>query len=337
MAQIHPEMALVTGGDFQMGSTAFYADEGPIHQVSVATFELDTHPVTNAQFARFVQATDYVTVAEREIDPADFPGANPRDLVPGSLVFTPTSKPVDLHDWRQWWAWVPGSSWRHPFGPDSGIEGFEDHPVVQVSFSDAAVYAEWAQKRLPTEAEWEYAARAGGSANWPYAWGKELHPDGQLMANTWQGRFPYLNTGANGWVGTSPVGSFPGNPLGLFDMIGNVWEWTSSTYQARHRIETSNNSASAAGPGEGSQDPPCACSPSLRTNAADSSGTSDAESPATTASETAAGVRVAFRALKGGSHLCAPEYCLRYRPAARSPQSDDSATTHIGFRCARSV
>ena len=210
----------------------------------------------------------------------------------GAMVFRPTAGPVDLRDWRQWWVWVPGASWRRPFGPDSDVAGRADHPVVQVAYPDAAAYARWAGRRLPTEAEWEYAARGGAGTT--YAWGDEEKPAGRLMANTWQGRFPYQNDGALGWAGTSPVGAFPPNTFGLYDMIGNVWEWTTTEFSAHHRLD---------------QPPKSCCAPS---------GPAD---PAVA------------QTLKGGSHLCAPEYCHRYRPAARSPQSQDTATTHIGFRC----
>ncbi|BBZ45804.1 formylglycine-generating enzyme family protein [Mycobacterium parmense] len=286
------ELVDVPGGSFRMGSTSFYPEEAPVHTVTVGSFAVERHPVTNAQFDEFVCATGYVTVAEQAIDPALYPGANPADLVPGALVFRPAAGPVDLRDWRQWWEWVPGASWRHPFGPGSDITGRAEHPVVQVAYPDAAAYARWAGRRLPTEAEWEYAARAGSTSS--YAWGDEVKPGGRLMANTWQGAFPYRNDGALGWVGTSPVGTFPPNGFGLLDMIGNVWEWTVTRFFAHHRPDGS---------------PKGCCTPS---------GPAD---PAVS------------QALKGGSHLCAPEYCHRYRPAARSPQSQDSATTHIGFRC----
>ena len=205
------ELVDLPGGSFRMGSTSFYPEEAPIHTVTVAAFAVERHPVTNAQFAEFVSATGYVTVAEQPIDPALYPAANPADLCPGAMVFRPTPGPVDLRDWRQWWDWVPGADWRHPFGPDSDLTDRADHPVVQVAYPDAAAYARWAGRRLPTEAEWEYAAR-GGSAG-TYAWGDEPTPDGRLMANTWQGRFPYRNDGALGWVGTSPVGTFPPTAL----------------------------------------------------------------------------------------------------------------------------
>ena len=295
------ELVALPGGSFRMGSTRFYPEEAPVHSATVAAFAVERHPVTNAQFAEFVAGTGYVTVAEQAPDPTLYPGAAPQDLVAGSLVFRPTSGPVDLRDWRQWWDWVPGAHWRHPFGPDSGIEDRLDHPVVQVAYPDAAAYAHWAGRRLPTEAEWEYAARGGATTT--YAWSDDVALGGQLMANTWQGRFPYRNDGALGWVGTSPVGTFPANGFGLVDMIGNVWEWTTTQFSAHHRLD---------GPVESCCGPPGAAWPA----------TSDL-APDPTINQT----------LKGGSHLCAPEYCLRYRPAARSPQSQDSATTHIGFRC----
>lgn len=278
-----------------MGSDRHYPEEGPQHAREVAAFAIERHPVTNAQYAAFVEATGYVTVAEREIDPADFPGADPAALVPGALVFTPTDGPVDLRDWRQWWRWQPGACWRHPHGPGSDALGRPDHPVVQMAFEDASAYAAWAGRRLPTEAEWEYAAR-GGLDGATYAWGEDPAPADRPLANTWQGRFPFDN---RGWGGTSPVGSYPPNGFGLVDMIGNAWEWTSDTFTPRH-----------VPPGTGGPD--AGARPSLL-------------APTTSP-------RVS-RVTKGGSHLCAPEYCLRYRPAARSAQSDDSATSHLGFRC----
>jgi formylglycine-generating enzyme len=284
----------VPGGTFRMGSTSFYPEEAPIHTVTVDPFAVELHPVTNAQFAEFVAATGYVTIAERPIDPALYPGADPAALTPGALTFTPTRGPVDLRDWRQWWAWTPGAHWRRPFGPDSDIDGLADHPVVQVAYSDAAAYARWAGRRLPTEAVWAYAARGGPGEASTYAWGEDARPGGRIMANTWQGRFPYRNDGALGWTGTSPVGTFPPNALGLVDMIGNVWEWTATEFSAHHRPD---------------RPPKACCAPSGLPDPSIS------------------------QALKGGSHLCAPEYCHRYRPAARSPQSQDTATTHIGFRC----
>ena len=287
------ELVELPGGEFAMGSTSFYPEEAPIHTVTVGAFAIERHPVTNAAFAEFVDDTGYVTVAERPLDPALYPGVAPQDLLPGALIFRPTPGPVNLSDWRQWWDWAPGAYWRRPYGAGSDVAGREDHPVVQIAYPDAAAYATWAGRRLPTEAEWEYAAGAGSVT--AYAWGDEPMVDGRLMANTWQGNFPYRNTGALRWVGSSPVGTFPPNDFGLFDMIGNVWEWTTTLYSERGHVMDA---------------PPSSCCPI------------PAEPDPTVT-----------QVLKGGSHLCAPEYCHRYRPAARSPQSQDSSSTHIGFRC----
>lgn len=289
------ELVDLPGGSFRMGSTSFYPEEAPIHTMTVNTFAIERHPVTNAQFADFVAATGYVTVAEQPLDPALYPEANPDDLCAGAMVFRSTAGPVDLRDWRRWWDWVPGANWRHPFGPDSDLVDKAEHPVVQVAYPDAVAYGRWAGRRLPTEAEWEYAARGPNSTT--YSWGDEERPAGRLMANTWQGKFPYRNDGALGWAGTSPVGAFPANEFGLIDMIGNVWEWTTTEFSAHHRLDR----------------PPKAC--------------------CTPAGPVLVPDPTIHQTLKGGSHLCAPEYCHRYRPAARSPQSQDTATTHIGFRC----
>ncbi len=297
------ELIELSGGQFRMGSTSFYPEEAPIHTVTVAPFAIERHPVTNAEFAEFVDATGYVTVAEKPLDPALYPGVAQEDLLPGALVFRPTAGPVNLEDWRQWWDWAPGAHWRRPFGDGSDIAGKDSHPVVQIAYPDAGAYAAWANRRLPTEAEWEYAAAAGATT--VYAWGDEPTVDGNLMANTWQGRFPYRNDGALGWVGTSPVGTFAPNAFGLFDMIGNVWEWTTTPYSARGhaRRDAGADGSSLDLPANSCCPPPADPDPTV------------------------------IQSLKGGSHLCAPEYCLRYRPAARSPQSQDSSTTHIGFRC----
>ncbi|SFC58651.1 Formylglycine-generating enzyme, required for sulfatase activity, contains SUMF1/FGE domain [Nocardioides terrae] len=300
MKAVEPGLVEIEGGTFRMGSDDFYPEEGPVVEVHVDSFRLARHAVTNEQFAAFVADAGYITTAERPLDPASFPDGTLESLEPGSLVFTPTTAPVDLRDWRQWWRWVPGASWRHPFGPDSSIEGRDGHPVVQVSFEDANAYAEWAGLRLPTEAEWEYAAR-GGLDGATYVWGEE--PNDGTRANTWQGRFPYLNEGAQGWVGTAPTGSFPPNGFGLHEMTGNTWEWTSDVWTDRHQPRPATALPLASS---------CGCGPAAPEGGGDAS----------------------VRVLKGGSHLCSPEYCLRYRPAARSPQSTDSATTHIGFRCA---
>ena len=297
------ELIELPGGQFRMGSTSFYPEEAPIHTVTVAPFAIERHPVTNAEFAEFVDATGYVTVAEKPLDPALYPGVAQEDLLPGALVFRSTAGPVNLEDWRQWWDWAPGAHWRRPFGDGSDIAGKDSHPVVQIAYPDAGAYAAWANRRLPTEAEWEYAAAAGATT--VYAWGDEPTVDGNLMANTWQGRFPYRNGGALGWVGTSPVGTFAPNAFGLFDMIGNVWEWTTTPYSARGhaRRDAGADGSSLDLPANSCCPPPADPDPTV------------------------------IQSLKGGSHLCAPEYCLRYRPAARSPQSQDSSTTHIGFRC----
>jgi formylglycine-generating enzyme required for sulfatase activity len=300
---VFTELIELPGGQFRMGSTSFYPEEAPIHTVTVAPFAIERHPVTNAEFAEFVDATGYVTVAEKPLDPALYPGVAQEDLLPGALVFRPTAGPVNLEDWRQWWDWAPGAHWRRPFGDGSDIAGKDSHPVVQIAYPDAGAYAAWANRRLPTEAEWEYAAAAGATTT--YAWGDEPTVDGNLMANTWQGRFPYRNDGALGWVGTSPVGTFAPNAFGLFDMIGNVWEWTTTPYSARGhaRWDAGADGSSLDLPANSCCPPPSDPDPTV------------------------------IQCLKGGSHLCAPEYCLRYRPAARSPQSQDSSTTHIGFRC----
>ncbi|NNG97644.1 formylglycine-generating enzyme family protein [Gordonia araii NBRC 100433] len=290
------ELVEIPGGTFHMGSDAHYPEERPVHERTVEPFSIERHLVTNDQFAEFVADTGYVTVAEEEVDPAQFPGADPADLVPGALVFTKTAGPVNLGDWRQWWRWEPGASWRNPEGPDSSIEGRGDHPVVQVAYRDAAAYAEWAGRRLPTETEWEFAAR-GGVDGLEFAWGDDLFPDGKVMANTWLGNFPYESTG---WGGTSPVGAYPANGYGLYDMIGNVWERTSDAYAPRH-VVPGDQHVSADG------------RPDLLAPTVDPQ---------------------VMRVTKGGSFICAPEYCRRYRPAARSAQSDDSATSHLGFRCA---
>ncbi len=286
------------GGTLRMGSTDHYQEEAPVVEVEIAPFRLGHHPVTNAEFSAFVDATGYVTVAERPLDGPEWNHLDPDERVPGSLVFTPTSGPVPLDDFRQWWRWLPGASWRLPQGPDSRTRPRADHPVVHVAQEDAASYAAWAGGRLPSEAEHEWASR-GGLVGATYAWGEELHPEGRLMANTFQGDFPYRNRGANGFKGTSPVGRFGANPYGLVDLIGNVWEWTSTPWTPDH------------------------------------SGTGTGQTPASPCCGGAQPVpgQLGF-VLKGGSHLCNPAYCLRYRPAARSPQSPDSATTHLGFRVA---
>jgi formylglycine-generating enzyme required for sulfatase activity len=302
---VRGDMLQVPGGVFRMGSLSFYPEEQPVREVRVEGFWIDRHPVTNREFARFVAATGYVSVAERPLDPADFPGADSPALVPGSLVFMPTAGPVDLRDFSQWWSYVPGARWDQPLGPDSSIDGLGDHPVVHVAYEDAEVYAAWAGKALPTEVQWEYAAR-GGLDGATYAWGDEFEPEGRMMANTWQGEFPWQNLLRDGYERTSPVGSFPANSYGLYDMTGNVWEWTQDWWSPFH-------AADEAG---------ACCAPSR---------------PRDPAPSVEPGSRVPRKVIKGGSHLCAPNYCLRYRPAARSPEAVDTSTSHIGFRCVVSL
>lgn len=305
-----PLLRRIPGGTFLMGSDHHYPEEAPAHRVRVAAFEMDETTVTNRQFAAFVQATGYVTVAERPLDPALYPGADPAQLVPGSLVFRMTAGPVDTRDYRQWWVWTPGACWRRPEGPESSIRGRKDHPVVHVAFEDAEAYAAWAGKALPTEAEWEFAAR-GGLDGAEFAWGAELTPKGRHVANTWQGEFPWRNTGADGHAGTAPVKSYSPNPYGLYEVCGNVWEWTTDWFAARH---------AAANP----EKPACCVADNPRGPGWETS--FDPGQPA---------IRIPRRVVKGGSFLCAPSYCRRYRPAARHPQMVDSGTSHIGFRCIR--
>jgi formylglycine-generating enzyme required for sulfatase activity len=299
-------MVWVPGGTFAMGAHDFYPEERPVHRVSVDGFWIDEHPVTVAEFRRFVKATGYVTVAERPLDPATYPGADPALLVPGSLVFRKTRGPVNLNDYRQWWAYVPGATWRHPEGPASTLHGRERHPVVHVAYEDAEAYATWAGKALPTEAEWECAAR-GGVDGAVFTWGDEFAPQGRMMANTWQGAFPWQNLRTDGYEGTSPVGSFPPNGYGLYDMAGNVWEWTCDYFAPRHPEEAGK---------------PC-CVPHNPRVAA----------PEQSYALGQPGAHIPRKVIKGGSHLCAPTYCLRYRPAARQGEEVETSTGHIGFRC----
>jgi len=300
-------MIPIPGGTFLMGSDQFYPEERPVHEVTVDGFWIDPLQVTVAEFARFVDATGYVTLAERPLDPADYPEADPELLVPGSLVFQRTRGPVPLDDYRHWWAYVPGASWRRPLGQDSSVEERRDHPVTHVVWEDAQAYAAWAGKELPTEAEWEYAAR-GGLEGKTFTWGDEFAPGGRMMANTWQGEFPWQNTLDDGFEGTSPVGSFPANGFGLYDMAGNVWEWTEDFFRPRHPDEPRH----------------ACCGPVANPRVTSPNQSFDLTQP---------GGTIARRVIKGGSHLCAPSYCLRYRPAARQAHALDSSTSHLGFRC----
>ncbi len=301
-----PDMVWVPGGTFRMGSQDFYPEEAPVHRVTVDGFWIDRHPVTNAQFARFVEATRYVTFAERPPKAEDYPGARPELLVPGSLVFQKPPRPVDLSNYENWWAYVPGTDWRHPEGPESSLHGRWAHPVVHVAYEDAKAYAAWAGKTLPTEAEWEFAAR-GGLDGAAYCWGDEFAPAGTMMANTWQGEFPWENLRADGFEGTSPVGAFPPNGYGLYDMAGNVWEWTADWYLPKHPEEARKACCVPVNPRGGRKEQ-----------------SYDPGQPQ---------IAIPRKVLKGGSHLCAPNYCLRYRPAARFPEPIDTSTCHVGFRC----
>ena len=288
-----------------MGSADFYPEEAPVTHAALDGFWIDERPVTVAEFRRFVRATGHVTVAERPLDVSQYPEADLDLLVPGALVFHPTQGPVDLNDYTNWWTYVPGAKWRHPEGPDSTLDGRDRHPVTQVAFEDAEAYARWVGKELPTEAEWEYAAR-GGLEGAVFAWGDEFTPKGKVMANTWHGEFPWRRLPAHRHERTSPVASFPPNGYGLFDMTGNVWEWTADFFLPGH---------------EGAAEHPC-CAP---------------RNPRVTSPETdgsgGVGAQIPRRVTKGGSHLCAPNYCLRYRPAARQGSAVDTSTGHIGFRC----
>lgn len=301
-----PGMAFVPGATFGMGSDNHYKEEAPAHQVTVDGFFMDRTPVTNRQFKDFVKATGHLTVAEQVPDPKDYPGALPHMLYAGSLVFQRASGPVDLRDWSRWWAFVEGANWRRPLGPRSGLFKKDNHPVVHVAYADALAYARWAGKDLPTEAEWELAAR-GGLEGSEYAWGSEFTPGSKHMANTWQGEFPHENRLDDGFERTSPVGAYPANGYGLYDMIGNVWEWTADWWSDNHPAEKTKACCTPQNPRGGpeaeSYDP---CQPAIR---------------------------IPRKVLKGGSHLCAPNYCRRYRPAARHAEPVDTSTSHVGFRC----
>jgi formylglycine-generating enzyme len=303
----YPDMVWIPGATFRMGSTKHYPEERPVHDVAVDGFWIDQRPVTNEVFARFVAETGHLTFAEIPPKAEDYPGALPDMLHAGSLVFSKPDGPV-ANDFRLWWKYVRDAQWRRPYGPESSIDGLDGHPVVHVTFSDAEAFARWAGKALPTEAEWELAAR-GGLDGATFAWGDDFLPGNRYMANTWQGEFPWQNLVSDGYEGTSPVGAFPPNGYGLYDMIGNVWEWTTDFYTQRHFSEEPSKVSCCAprnprgAPEAESYDP---CNP---------------------------GNPTPRRVLKGGSHLCAPNYCRRYRPAARFPEPIDTSTCHVGFRC----
>jgi formylglycine-generating enzyme required for sulfatase activity len=299
------DMLWIPGGTFRMGSDHHYPEEAPARPVEASGFWMSRTTVTNAAFAGFVAETGYVTVAERPLDPDDFPGAPKENLVPGAMVFTGTAGPVDLRHLSQWWTWTPGASWRHPEGPGSDVVDRADHPVVQVAHEDAAAYADWAGLDLPTEAQWERAAR-GGLDGATFTWGDEPEAPGERLAHYWHGDFPWRAEA--GYGTTAPVGSYPPNGYGLVDMAGNVWEWTDDWYvETRFADETS-----------------CCAPRDPRGGSAD--GSLDPHQPQ---------FRIPRKVIKGGSFLCADSYCLRYRPAARRPQMIDTGMSHVGFRCVR--
>ena len=298
------DMCWIPAATFRMGSDQHYPEEAPAHHVAVDSFWMDRFAVTNRQFDRFVAATGYVTLAERPADPALYPGAQPELLVPSSVVFVKPTGPVDLRNAYNWWRYVAGADWRHPRGPRSSLQGLWDHPVVHVAFEDAAAYAQWIGKELPTEAEWELAARGGLDAA-EFVWGDELAPNGEPHANTWQGEFPWQNTKEDGYEWTAPVGSFPPNGYGLHEMAGNVWEWTTDWYSSTHE-----GGASAC------------CAP-----------TNPRGGKLEDSFDPAEPLKIPRKVMKGGSYLCAPNYCRRYRPAARMAQAIDTSTCHLGFRC----
>ena len=304
-----PNMIWLPGGKFLMGSNDFYPEERPVHEVTVDGFWMDKYEVTNEEFGRFVNETGYVTVAERSLNPEDFPGAPAENLVPGAMVFRKSAGPVDLKNYANWWAWMPGANWRHPSGTKSSIKSIEKHPVVHVAYEDAEVYAKWAGKELPTEAEWEFAAR-GGLIGAKFTWGDEDVQNTKPRANTWQGEFPWQNLLIDKYEGTSPVGSFEPNGYGLYDMPGNVWEWTTDWY-VPHLDERAEKFKSC-------------CTPAKNPRVILPDASYDPWQPQ---------FRIPRKVVKGGSHLCAPNYCLRYRPAARQPQMIDSGMSHLGFRC----
>ena len=300
-------MVWVPGGTFWMGcENCGMPDALPLHLVSVDGFWMDRTPVTNAEFQRFVTATRYVTVAERELDPRDYPGVPSDKLLPGSAVFTPTSNPVPLDNALQWWRYTPGANWKHPAGPGSSIKQRGDHPVVHIAFEDALAYAKWAGKRLPTEAEFEFAARGGLDRNL-YPWGNELMPGNKPVANTWQGRFPARDRGEDGYLGTSPVTAFPPNGFGLYDMGGNVWHWCADWYRPDYYSQL----ASAGSVAQNPQGPPASFDP---------------QEPG-----------AAKRVLRGGSYLCTDQYCARYLVGSRGKGEVSSGTSNLGFRLVQSA
>ncbi len=297
------DLIRIEGGTFQMGSDRHYHEEAPVTTVTVAPFRIAAREVTNAAFGRFVRETGYRTVAERPLDPSLYPGAPAENLQPGSMVFVGTAGQVDLRDHTQWWRWVPGASWRHPHGPGSSITGRANHPVVHVALDDVEAYAAWCGMRLPTEAEWEFAAR-GGLDGAEFTWGDTDTSDRRPLANVWIGQFPWQSSRPDGPYGTRPVGSYSANGYGLLDMAGNVWEWTSDWWTGSREVES-------ACCGGGGYRP-----------------VSERESRDTQSA-------IPQKVVKGGSHLCHRDACFRYRPAARQPQQVDTGMSHVGFRLAQ--
>lgn len=299
-------MVWIPGGTFLMGSNDFYPEEAPVHEMTTEGFWMDQHQVTNERFHEFVASTGYQTIAERVPTLEEYPDALPEMLVSGSVVFDQPAGQVDLRNHYNWWTWVSGANWQHPEGPNSNLEGRESHPVLHVAWDDVQAYANWAGKDLPTEAEWERAGR-GGLENLSYAWGEQLAPEGRMLANYWQGAFPVQNLVLDGFERTAPVGSFPPNPYGLYDMIGNAWEWTSDWFTSVHRPTS-----------------PCCGGDQSRHSETDREQSVDPQAP---------GLPIPRKVLKGGSFACAANYCQRYRPAARSAHPIDTGTNHISFRC----
>jgi sulfatase modifying factor 1 len=313
---VPPDMNWIPGGDFSMGAQDSpdmdmvgmnaTLDSRPIHRVRVDGFYMDKTDVTNAEFAKFVKATGYVTISERKPKASDFPGAPPENLVAGSVVFAAPDHPVPLNNHLQWWTYIAGANWRHPEGPDSNIRGKDNYPVVQIAYPDAEAYARWAGKRLPTEAEWEFAAR-GGLSGQPFVWGKEFRPNGKWMANTFQGHFPDSDSGTDGFVGSSPVGTFPANGYGLFDMAGDVWQWTSDWYRPDYYAQLASTGKIAVNP-QGPNSPLDPAEPSQPK-----------------------------KVQRGGSYLCTDQYCSRYMVGTRGKGEITTGTNHLGFRCVMSV
>ncbi len=299
---IPSKMVHIPAGSFLMGTDdPAFPDARPLHKVALKEFWIDEHEVTNAEFEKFVDATHNVTVAERKLDPKDFPGVPIENLVPGSGVFSPPNEAVELNNPMQWWRYVPGASWQHPLGPQTDIKGRENYPAVQVCYEDALAYATWAGKRLPTEAEWEYAAQ-GNHPGQKYYWGNEMKPGGKWMANIYQGRFPNSNTAEDGFKGIAPVKSFPPNGYGLYDMDGNVWEWCNDFYRPDYYSQSPDKNPT--GPKD----------------------SYDADEP-----------DAVKRVQRGGSFLCSDQYCMRYRPGSRGKGEVSSASDNLGFRCVKDV